>query len=53
MLKRHHLYINLSCRELFVHNPFKKEDDEKKVKKNKTETGKEPATVDLKPKIDD
>ena len=35
------------------HNPFKKEDDEKKVKKNKTETGKEPATVDLKPKIDD
>ena len=35
-------------------NPFKKEDDEKEViKKGKTETGKKPAEIDLKPKIDD
>ena len=35
-------------------NPFKKEDDEKKVVKDgKTETGKKAAAIDLKPKIDD
>ena len=36
-------------------NPFKKEDheDKKIEKKNKTETGKRPAVIDLKPKIDD
>ena len=35
-------------------NPFKKEDDEKEVVKNgKTETGKKPAVIDLKPKIKD
>ena len=35
-------------------NPFKKEDDEEEVKKNgKTETGKKPAVIDLKPKIKD
>ena len=39
-------------------NPFKKEDDdddddEENKKKVKTETGKKPAAIDLKPKIDD
>jgi len=35
-------------------NPFKKEDDDKENKKRvKTETGKKPAEIDLKPKIDD
>jgi hypothetical protein len=35
-------------------NPFKKEDDDKEVKKNsKTETGKKAAVIDLNPKIDD
>ena len=35
-------------------NPFKKEDDEKKVVKDgKTETGKKAAVIDLKPKIKD
>ena len=35
-------------------NPVKKEDDEKEVVKNgKTETGKKPAVIDLKPKIKD
>ena len=35
-------------------NPFKKEDDDKENKKRvKTETGKKPAVIDLKPKIDD
>jgi hypothetical protein len=36
-------------------NPFKTEDhdDEENKKKTKTETGKKPATIDLKPKIDD
>ena len=35
-------------------NPFKKEDDEKKVVKDgKTETGKKADAIDLKPKIDD
>ena len=35
-------------------NPFKKEDDDKENKKRvKTETGKKPAVIDLKPKIKD
>ena len=34
-------------------NPFKKEEDEEDKKKVKTETGKQPAEIDLKPKIKD
>ena len=35
-------------------NPFKTEDDEKEMKKRtKTETGKKPAVIDIKPKIKD
>ena len=35
-------------------NPFKTDDDDEENKKRtKTETGKKPAVIDLKPKIDD
>ena len=34
-------------------NPFKKEEDEEDKKKVKTETGKKPAEIELKPKIKD